>query len=55
MPRKFAIRSAAQADAPALLSIYRPFVESTAVSFEFGMWHDVAWFQRVLRDSPLSE
>ena len=29
-----AIRSAVPADAPALLTIYRPFVESTVVSFE---------------------
>ena len=28
------IRSAVEADAPALLAIYRPFVDSTAVSFE---------------------
>jgi L-amino acid N-acyltransferase YncA len=28
------IRSAVESDAPALLAIYRPFVESTAVSFE---------------------
>jgi len=28
------IRPATEADAPALLAIYRPFVESTAVSFE---------------------
>jgi phosphinothricin acetyltransferase len=28
------IRRATEADAPALLAIYRPFVESTAVSFE---------------------
>lgn len=28
------IRAATEADAPALLAIYRPFVESTAVSFE---------------------
>jgi phosphinothricin acetyltransferase len=25
------------------------------VGRKFGTWHDVAWFQRVLRDSPLSE
>jgi phosphinothricin acetyltransferase len=30
----FDIRSATEADAPALLAIYRPFVETTAVSFE---------------------
>ena len=34
MPEKFTIRSAVQADAPALLDIYRPFVETTSVSFE---------------------
>jgi len=26
-----------------------------AVGRKFGRWHDVAWFQRILRDSPPSE
>ena len=26
-----------------------------AVGRKFGKWHDVAWFQRALRDAPLSE
>ena len=34
MPDTPTIRSAVAADAAALLAIYRPFVESTAVSFE---------------------
>jgi L-amino acid N-acyltransferase YncA len=34
MPEPFRIRPATEADAPALLAIYRPFVEETAVSFE---------------------
>jgi len=34
MSREVTLRSATPADAPALLGIYRPFVESTAVSFE---------------------
>ena len=34
MAEPFTIRSAAEADAPALLAIYRPFVEDSAVSFE---------------------
>jgi phosphinothricin acetyltransferase len=34
MPDAPTIRSAVEADAAALLAIYRPFVESTAVSFE---------------------
>ena len=34
MTLPFIIRQAVPADAPALLDIYRPFVESTAVSFE---------------------
>ena len=34
MQEKFAIRPGVEADAPELLGIYRPFVESTAVSFE---------------------
>ncbi len=32
------IRPATVADAASLLAIYRPFVESTAVSFETGQW-----------------
>jgi L-amino acid N-acyltransferase YncA len=35
MPEPFRIRPATAADAPALLAIYRPFVEETAVSFEW--------------------
>ena len=34
MAESFILRRATEADAPALLAIYRPFVESTAVSFE---------------------
>jgi phosphinothricin acetyltransferase len=34
MAEPVTIRQAAEADAPALLAIYRPFVEATAVSFE---------------------
>ena len=34
MSEAFAIRRATEADAPELLAIYRPFVESTPVSFE---------------------
>ena len=34
MTLPYTIRQATPADAPALLEIYRPFVESTAVSFE---------------------
>jgi phosphinothricin acetyltransferase len=34
MVEPFTIRSAVEGDAPALLAIYRPFVEDTAVSFE---------------------
>jgi phosphinothricin acetyltransferase len=34
MSEPFRIRPATEADAPALLEIYRPFVENTAVSFE---------------------
>jgi len=34
MPDTPTIRSAVEVDAAALLAIYRPFVESTAVSFE---------------------
>jgi L-amino acid N-acyltransferase YncA len=35
MKKPFVIRPAAAADTPALLAIYRPFVEETVVSFEF--------------------
>ena len=34
LPRSLTIRQATEADAPALLKIYAPYVESTAVSFE---------------------
>jgi L-amino acid N-acyltransferase YncA len=34
MTAKLVIRPATEADAPALLAIYRPFIEETAVSFE---------------------
>src|SRR5688572_22159366 len=34
MAEPFTIRAVAEADAPALLAIYRPFVEDAAVSFE---------------------
>ena len=34
MAESISIRSATEADAPALLAIYRPFVEDTAASFE---------------------
>jgi phosphinothricin acetyltransferase len=34
MPENLVIREASLADAPALLAIYRPYVEETAVSFE---------------------
>src|SRR5262249_32609867 len=33
-PDAIRIRTASEADAPALLAIYRPYVETTAVSFE---------------------
>ena len=34
LPRSLTIRQATEADAPALVKIYAPYVESTAVSFE---------------------
>ena len=37
MPQMFTIRPAVEADAAALLRIYRPFVDSTAVSFEMAV------------------
>ena len=34
MDNKIIIRTASAADAPALLKIYRPYVENTAITFE---------------------
>ena len=43
------IRPAEEADAPALLAIYRPFVESTAVSFETIAPTAQAFIERIAR------
>jgi len=43
------IRPAEEADAPALLAIYRPFVESTAVSFETIAPTAQAFAERIAR------
>jgi L-amino acid N-acyltransferase YncA len=34
---------------------FEPIGVFKAVGRKFGKWHDVAWFQRILRDSPPSE
>jgi len=34
---------------------FEPIGVFKAVGRKFGRWHDVAWFQRALRDSPPSE
>ena len=34
---------------------FEPIGTFRAVGRKFGKWHDVAWFQRTLRESPLSE
>src|SRR5258706_3736548 len=34
---------------------FEPIGVFKAVGRKFGRWHDVAWFQRILRDSPPSE
>ncbi len=34
---------------------FEPIGVFKAVGRKFGKWHDVTWFHRVLRDSPLSE
>jgi L-amino acid N-acyltransferase YncA len=34
---------------------FEPIGIFKAVGRKFGQWHDVAWFQRVLRDAPISE
>jgi L-amino acid N-acyltransferase YncA len=34
---------------------FEPIGVFKAVGHKFGKWHDVAWFQRALRDSPPSE
>lgn len=36
-PSSFSIRPATEADAPAILAIYTPFVEATAISFEVAL------------------
>ena len=37
MNNKIIIRTASAADAPALLKIYRPYVENTAITFEYDV------------------
>ena len=37
MDNKIIIRTASAADAPALLKIYRPYVENTAITFEYEL------------------
>ena len=37
MDNKIIIRTASAADAPALLKIYRPYVENTAITFEYDV------------------
>ena len=49
MSRPFKIRAAVEADAPALLGIYRPFVEATAVSFETGVPAAAQFAERIAR------
>ena len=34
---------------------FQPIGTFRAVGRKFGRWHDVAWFQRPLRDAPISE
>jgi L-amino acid N-acyltransferase YncA len=34
---------------------FEPIGVFKAIGRKFGKWHDVAWFQRVLRDSPPTE
>jgi phosphinothricin acetyltransferase len=31
---------------------FEPIGVFTSVGRKFGKWHDVAWFQRLLRDAP---
>lgn len=37
MDNKIIIRTASAADAPALLKIYKPYVENTAITFEYDV------------------
>lgn len=37
MDNKIIIRTASATDAPALLKIYRPYVENTAITFEYDV------------------
>jgi phosphinothricin acetyltransferase len=62
MAEPIIIRSASEADAPAQGSValhgsvgFESIGIFKAVGRKFGKWHDIAWFQRALRDSPPSE
>ena len=52
MDNKIIIRTASAADAPALLKIYRPYVENTAITFEYDVSYTeefLSWIQHNLR------
>ncbi|MDD3243061.1 MAG: GNAT family N-acetyltransferase [Eubacteriales bacterium] len=49
MNGEFVIRTATQADAPALLAIYAPYVENTAITFEYEVPSEQEFAQRIRR------
>ncbi len=48
-PCPFTIRIATPADAPALVEIYRPYVERTAITFEYDVPSVADFAQRIAR------
>lgn len=49
MDNKIIIRTASAVDAPALLKIYRPYVENTAITFEYDVPSTEEFASRIQR------
>ena len=55
---KIRIRTAGPDDAEQLLTIYAPYVEKTAITFEyevpdveeFGRWYNMIWMEKMIGD-----
>ena len=47
MDNKIIIRTASAADAPALLAIYAPYVEQTAITFEYDVPAEAEFTRRI--------
>lgn len=47
MKQAYSIRMAEEADAPALLDIYRPYVEQTAITFEYDVPTSAEFARRI--------